>query len=313
MNLAFLLLIVISSQPSTGQVCSPAYGRLPDNSDIAVTCGSSSIQLSINVCPVYFASFSPQELALNGKHNQTACFGVMDNSTAFPVLKFTLNLDGSSSNVCGNFIEILNAAGSGAFSEYSTVQTVAIYGFVDSPPVAEMGVISYSTNLYYNFSCQYPLQYLLNNTELLTSFGAVAINSNNGSFISTLHMQIFMDQGFTTDITSNGTIYGLMQTVYVQVSMNNSATSYNVYLDQCFATPSPLVSMMPNDSYSFFTGCSIQNKTTLISNGVGKAARFSFKSFRFVQQSMQKTSSIYLHCITRLCEPNQCPVSYHQC
>ncbi|XP_075045720.1 zona pellucida-like domain-containing protein 1 [Mixophyes fleayi] len=312
MNLALILLIVISSQSSTGQVCTPVYDRLPVNSDIAVTCGPRDIQLSINVCPVYFANFNPNELALNGKHNQTACFGVMDNSTDFPIVKFSLRLDDSISNSCGHFIDVLNAAGSGEFSAYSTVQTVAISGYVDSLPIAEMGLVSYSTNLYYNFSCNYPLQYILKNTEMLTSFGAVAVNSNNGSFISTLRMQIFMDKTFSNESTSNGTIYNLLQTIYVQVSMNSSATSYNIYLDHCFATPSPFVTTTSNDSYSFFTGCSIQNKTTIISNGIDKAAKFSFTAFRFMQHSMQKTSSIYLHCIARLCESGSCPVSYHQ-
>ncbi|XP_018419528.1 PREDICTED: zona pellucida-like domain-containing protein 1 [Nanorana parkeri] len=191
MNLAFILLLVLSSQPSFGQVCQPVYERLPDNTDIAVTCGPRDIQLSIKVCPVMFANFDPSDLALNGKHNNTSCLGTRDNSTDTPLMKFTLLLDDSSSNVCGNMIQVSTTAGSGVFSSYSNIQTVVISGFVDSSPLAEMGLVSYSTNLHYNFSCRYPMQYLLNNTEMLTSFGAVAVNSNNGSFISTLRMQIF--------------------------------------------------------------------------------------------------------------------------
>lgn len=305
MNLAFILLLVVSSHPSFGQLCSPIYNRLPDNTDISVNCGPRDIRLSIKVCPVYFANFNPTDLALNGIHNNTGCLGTWDNSTDTPLLNFTLLLDDSSSNVCGNIIQIVNEAGSGAFSQYSNVQTVIISGFVDSSPSIDTGVVSYSTNLHYDFSCRYPMQYLLNNTELLTSFGDVAVNSNNGSFISTLRMEIFTDQNFST-VASNQPVFGLKQTIYVQVSSNNTATSYNVYLDRCFATPSPLVSPAQNEFYDFFTGCSPPNQTSIIARGVDKFARFSFKSFRFVQHSGQPASTIYLHCFTSLCLPGQC-------
>ncbi|KAM4015434.1 zona pellucida-like domain-containing protein 1 [Anomaloglossus baeobatrachus] len=307
MYLGIILVILSHLQHHLCQSCSPAYNRLPDNSDISVTCGAADIHLSINVCPVYFANFLPMELALNGKHNNTQCLGLMDNSTDPPFLKFTLQLDSSGSNVCGNVINIINEVGAGQFSAYSNVQTVSISGFVDSLPLSEMGLVSYSTNLYYNFSCHYPLEYILNNTELLTSFGAVAVNNNSGSFISTLRMQIFTDENFTTDATGNGAIYGLKKKIYVQVASNNTAMSYFVNLDQCFATPNPIITVVGNDSYSFFTGCSAQNRTRIIQNGQATSAKFSFESFRFVQQSSQKTSSIYLHCFTRLCLSDQCP------
>ncbi|XP_071969336.1 zona pellucida-like domain-containing protein 1 [Engystomops pustulosus] len=287
--------------------CPTEYNRLPVNSDIEVVCGPTDMQLAINVCPVYYANFDPVELSLNGKHNTSACSGLMDNSTNPPVLRFTLKLDDSSSNVCGNFIEITNDVGQGFFNQYSNVQAVTISGFVDSLPLSEMGIVSYSTNLYYNFSCHYPLQYLLNNTELLTSFGSVAINNNNGSFISTLRMQIFTDENFTNETTVNGTTYELKKKIYVKVTINNTATSYYVNLDRCFATPSPIVTSVGNDSYAFFTGCDVQNRTTIIMNGKSTSAKFSFDSFRFMQHNGQKTSSIYLHCMVSLCLPENCP------
>ncbi|XP_056399389.1 zona pellucida-like domain-containing protein 1 [Hyla sarda] len=306
-NLGIILLIFMCLQPSTCQSCSSAFNRLPENSDMIVTCGPSNIQLSINVCPVYFANFLPNLLALNGKHNLTECMGVMDNSTEPPVLKFTQQLDDSNSNTCGNIIEIINDVGTGYFSQYSNVQTVSISGFVDSLPLTEMGLVSYSTNLYYNFSCHYPLQYLMNNTELLTSFGAVAVNNNNGSFLGTLRMQIFTDENFTTETTTNGTTFQLKKKIYVQVSSNNTAMSYVVHLDQCYATPNPVVTNVVNESYPLISGCVVQNRTTIISNGQGSNARFSFEAFRFLQYNGQQTSSIYLHCFTRLCLYDQCP------
>lgn len=44
----------------------------------------------------------------------------------------------------------------------------------------------------------------------------------------------------------------------------------------------------------------------MTSNGISKIARFNFETFRFVQHRDQEKSSIYLHCILRLCEPNKC-------
>lgn len=41
-------------------------------------------------------------------------------------------------------------------------------------------------------------------------------------------------------------------------------------------------------------------------NGLSAAARFNFEAFRFVQHRDQARSSIYVHCILRLCEPSKC-------
>ncbi|CAH2320275.1 Hypothetical predicted protein [Pelobates cultripes] len=308
MGFPLVFLLIISAHRCIGYSCPNELNRLPDNSDIVVTCGPTDILLSINACPVWFAGFEPLELALNGKHNLSQCLGTFDNSTENPVMKFSLPVDDTNGNPCGNLIEIIQGSGSGAFSDYSNIQTVGVSGFVDSPSLSENGIVTYSTNLYYNFSCFYPLQYILNNTQLLTSFGAVAVNSNNGSFISTLSMQLFTDQGFSKALVLEGKVLPLKQTVYVQVALNNSATSFNIILDQCFATPSPIVTQtaLPNEKYSFFTGCDVNNKTKVISNGESITARFSFETFRFLQYSLQKTSSMYLHCITRLCQPNDC-------
>ncbi|KAM4702976.1 zona pellucida-like domain-containing protein 1 [Rhinophrynus dorsalis] len=273
------------------------------NSDIAVICRTTDILLSIKACPVWYANFNPYELAINGKHNLSTCLGIYDNSTGTPVMKFTIPIN--DTNDCGNFIQIIDALGSGEFSGYSSVQTVVISGFVDSPRAAESGIVTYSTNLHYNFSCYYPLQYLLNNTQLLTSFGTAAINSNNGSFISTLWMKLFIvsmtveentsdsfkpmqdrfpDQNFTSALQQNGTPYPLKQKVYVQVLLNDTKSR-----------------------------CNVDNKTTVMSNGKNKSATFSFESFRFMQHSGQKTSSLYLHCVTRLCQPDECLKFLNSC
>jgi hypothetical protein len=54
--------------------------------------------------------------------------------------------------------------GVGASGNATTVQIGNISGYIDTPdPPA---VISYLPGLLYKFSCSYPLEYLVNNTQL---------------------------------------------------------------------------------------------------------------------------------------------------
>ncbi|MGH0192368.1 UNVERIFIED_CONTAM: hypothetical protein FKN15_010307 [Acipenser sinensis] len=52
--------------------------------------------------------------------------------------------------------------------------------------------------------------------------------------------------------------------------------------------------------------CSKDNQTTIIQNGDGLTSQFRFDAFRFLQHRDRKLSSIYLHCVTRLCQPSTC-------
>lgn len=56
---------------------------------------------------------------------------------------------------------------SSPFSQFSNIQAVIITGYIDTP-TSSSGIISYSTDLYYHFSCRYPLEYLLNNTKIVS-------------------------------------------------------------------------------------------------------------------------------------------------
>jgi len=55
---------------------------------------------------------------------------------------------------------------SSPFSYFSNIQSVIITGFIETQ-TSSQGVISYATDLYYHFSCRYPLEYLLNNTQIM--------------------------------------------------------------------------------------------------------------------------------------------------
>ncbi|XP_077105884.1 zona pellucida-like domain-containing protein 1 [Ranitomeya variabilis] len=293
--------------------CSSLYARYPVDSDIMVNCGPSTIVLTINACPVQFAEFDPTSLALNGKHTLLNCNGTLDTTVYPPVVRFIFPINDTTGNACGNNIAIEDDVGTGIFQSYSIIQTVVISGFVNTPVIDDTKLISYSTNLNYSFSCYYPLQYFLNNTELLTSSANVAVNTNNGSFISTLSMQLFIDENFTVPLQFNGSALSLKKNVYVQVTATNLTANFYVHLDECFATPSPLLTTDVASKFSLLSGCSTANKTKILSNGVGKSAQFSFETFRFLQHSGQPTSTIYLHCATRLCQPDTCAAINQVC
>ncbi|XP_044133598.1 LOW QUALITY PROTEIN: zona pellucida-like domain-containing protein 1 [Bufo gargarizans] len=310
-----VLLLGIAGQQCLGTTlnCSSLYYRYPVDSDIMVNCGPSSIVLTINACPVQFAEFDPTSLALNGKHSKSNCIGALDTTVDPPAITFVFPLNDTTENTCGNSITIQDSVGTGLFQAFSSVQTVVIAGYVNTPDIIDNSLISYSTNLNYNFSCYYPLQYMLNNTELLTSSANVAINTNNGTFISTLRMQIFTDENLTIPLQSNGSALPLKMNLYVQVTATNLTANFNVHLDECFATPSPLMTTETASKFPLLSGCASANKTKILSNGVGKSAQFSFETFRFLQHSGQPTSSIYLHCATRLCQPDTCAKLQQAC
>ena len=62
-------------------------------------------------------------------------------------------------------LQTTNSAGTGIFSDFSNTQNVNVSGIVQSfdPTV---GTITYNSELKYYYSCAYPLEYLVNNTQV---------------------------------------------------------------------------------------------------------------------------------------------------
>ncbi|XP_063797974.1 zona pellucida-like domain-containing protein 1 [Pseudophryne corroboree] len=310
---AVLLGLAVQQRLAETLNCSSVYQRYPVDSDITVNCGPTTITLSINACPVQYAMFDPLTLALNGKHSMNNCIGILQTTFDPPVVQFVFPFNDTTQNACGNVISIVSNIGTGIFQSFSNIQTVIISGYVDTPQTLDTSLISYSTNLNYNFSCYYPLQYMLNNTQILTSSANVAVNTNNGSFISTLSMQLFTDQNLTVPLQSNGSALQLKKKVYVAVIATNLTANFNVLLDECFATPLPLMTTTASDKFVLLAGCTTANRTTVLLNGFGKSAEFMFDTFRFLQYSSQQISTIYLHCSTRLCQPDTCTTLLQAC
>uniref|UniRef100_A0A3Q3BNA0 Si:ch211-103f14.3 n=1 Tax=Haplochromis burtoni TaxID=8153 RepID=A0A3Q3BNA0_HAPBU len=211
--------------------------------DITVQCGTSAIELAIEICPVIYAGYNETLLILNHMLDPL-CRATLDQSVTPPVTT--------------------SAPGTGIFSDFSSIETMNISGVVQSfEPTT--GKISYKTELMYYYSCSYPLEYMINYTQL-NSATSIIVKDNNGSFISTLSMKL-----------------------------------YNVLLDRCYATISPL----PSNS-SIFNLFVKDQFTNMIENGDSQRACFKFPAFRFIEHEKEPVSTYYIHCVIRLCERSTC-------
>ncbi|XP_033965487.1 zona pellucida-like domain-containing protein 1 [Pseudochaenichthys georgianus] len=307
MKIIFLLLSIIgrSSQLSVGECGTEA--RRPQITDIAVQCGTSSIDLAIEICPVLYTGYNETLLILN-QMLDTVCRATLDDSVTPPVARFSFPID--MTHACGSIFKTTSAAGTGVFSDFSNIQTVNISGVVRSADPTN-GMITYNAELKYFYSCAYPLEYLMNETQIDVSASSIAIKDNNGSFISTLSMELFSDTNFTQPLVMPELGLELRTSVFVEVKATNLTGQYHVLLDQCYAS----ISRLPSNSgllFNLFVPCSKDKFTTMMENGESQSSRFRFPAFRFIEQQNETVSTYYLHCIIRLCEKSACS-SFLQC
>uniref|UniRef100_A0A3B4GKR0 Si:dkey-103g5.3 n=1 Tax=Pundamilia nyererei TaxID=303518 RepID=A0A3B4GKR0_9CICH len=251
-----------------------------ENSDLMVQCGTSKITLDINLCTVQWAGFNATELALNGQYSNTACQGSVDTSVNPPVVHFQL---------AKNDTYLENGA------------AVIVTGYINTPR-SDQGLISYSTDLYYHFSCRYPLYHIF--------LFSVATSNNNGTFIDSLKMSVFNDSNYNYPLVVPPTGLELRTKLYVEFQF--TLGSLFCYSNSLQYTTEPQCNCtlryfhVSNKKKTLSTSCNIANRTTVTSNGVSTVARFNFEAFRFVQHHDQAKSSIYVHCMLRLCEPSKC-------
>ncbi|XP_070762101.1 zona pellucida-like domain-containing protein 1 [Enoplosus armatus] len=284
-----------------------AYARRPEYTDIAVVCGTSAIDLAIQICPAIYTGYNKSLLILNHIPDNVDCGGTLDTSVTPPVVRFSFPI--REGNACGSNFLTTSAPGMGIFSDFSNIQTVNVSGVVRSfdPTI---GTITYNAELKYYYSCAYPLEYLINNTQVDVSSSSIALKDNNGSFISTLSMALYQDINYTTPLVVPPLGVELRTNIYVQVVASNLTSQYFILLDRCYASVNP----QPSNStiFNLFVSCSIDQLTTMLENGDSQKARFYFPAFRFIEQQNETISTYYLHCITRLCERSTCS-TFKQC
>nr|XP_055064361.1 zona pellucida-like domain-containing protein 1 [Misgurnus anguillicaudatus] len=303
----FVFLLATCSENSaqlTLTDCGLEY-RHPEYTDIDVECGTQYIDLAIKFCPVLYSGFNESQLNLNNIMNNQACQGTLDATASPPVVRFRVPLN----TTCGSNFVTVQSVGTGIFSDFSNIQTVNISGVVTSNEITT-GTVTYSTDLKYYYSCSYPLEYLINNTEVDVSGSTIAMKDNNGSFISTLNLQLFSDDNFTQPLVMPPFGIELRSSVFVQVQATNLTSQYFVLLDRCYAS----ISSTPTTEnyFNLFMPCTRDFFTKMLVNGEEQHARFLFPAFRFTEQQNQTVSRYYLHCITRLCEMTSC-MTFTQC
>ncbi|KAM9853090.1 zona pellucida-like domain-containing protein 1 [Aulostomus maculatus] len=303
--LCFIFLLISNtasvSTQFNGYNCDTTYhSRFPGERDISVYCGVQTITLKINFCPVLFSGYTVADLALNGHHGDAQCRGFINNNTFPTAVLFSIGL--STLEACGNSLVVSTAYGSNAYGNMSLVQIGNVSGFIDTPDPPT--IISYLPGLLYKFSCSYPLEYLVNNSQLASSSAAVLVKDGNGTFVSTLSMLLYNDSMYNQPLSIPMAGLALKTRVFAAVKATNLDKRWNILMDYCYTTPSG----NPNDElrYDLFFGCHKDPQTTVLENGKSQMGRFSFEVFRFVKHRHQKMSTVFLHCVTKLCRADDC-------
>ncbi|XP_071762038.2 zona pellucida-like domain-containing protein 1 [Centroberyx gerrardi] len=306
MKRMYLIFLLMSETASVfaqfnGYNCDANYhSRFPGERDISVYCGVQTITLKINFCPVLFSGYTDADLALNGRHSDAHCRGFINNNTFPTAVLFSISL--STLEACGNSLVVTTAYGANAYGNMSLVQIGNISGYIDTPdPPA---IISYLPGLLYKFSCSYPLEYLVNNSQLASSSAAISVKDSNGTFVSTLNMILYNDSTYNQPLSIPMAGLALKTRVFAAVKATNLDKRWNILMDYCYTTPSG----NPNDElrYDLFFGCYKDPQTTVFENGRSQKGRFAFEVFRFVKHRHQKMSTVFLHCVTKLCRADDC-------
>ncbi|KAI9516418.1 Zona pellucida-like domain-containing protein 1 [Dissostichus eleginoides] len=304
----FLILLLFSKALSAGAQfngynCDANFhSRFPAERDISVYCGVQTITLKINFCPVLFSGYTDSDLALNGRHGDAHCRGFINNNTFPTVVIFSISL--ATLESCGNSLVVSTAQGPNAYGNLSLVQIGNISGYIDTPDPPT--IISYLPGLLYKFSCSYPLEYLVNNTQLASSAAAISVKESNGTFISTLNLLLYNDSSYIQQLSIPMAGLTLKTRVFAAVKAANLDRRWNVLMDYCYTTPSG----NPNDDlrYDLFFSCDKDPQTAVFENGKSQMGRFAFEVFRFVKHKNQKMSTVFLHCVTKLCRADDCPM-----
>lgn len=67
-------------------------------------CGTSSIGLAIQICPVVYTGYNESQLILNNVFDGSACKGTLDESVAPPVVRFTFPIN--ATNACSSSFKV---------------------------------------------------------------------------------------------------------------------------------------------------------------------------------------------------------------
>lgn len=72
-------------------------------------CGTASIGLAIQICPVVYTGYNESQLILNNVLDNWECKGTVDESVSPPVVRFTFPIN--STNACGSSFKVIGGYG----------------------------------------------------------------------------------------------------------------------------------------------------------------------------------------------------------
>ncbi|XP_029029684.1 zona pellucida-like domain-containing protein 1 isoform X2 [Betta splendens] len=283
--------------------------REPANSDIEVFCGSQTVELEILLCPIIYLEYNESMLALNSQFSMDKCKGTPDWVVDPPVIRFRFFITEKAIAFCSSKLTVIEEVGTGVFSDISSVQFINISGTVRSQDL-NTAIVNYQQDLAYKFSCRYPLQYLMDNTDIQVAEVNLAVKDSTGTFVSALSMQIFSDSYYIDLLQIPPEGLEVRTRIYVEVKASNLTKRFNLLLDHCYATPLPFAYNITG--HDLFVGCDRDCETLIIVNGEQQEARFSFEAFRLLQ-NQGPVSTYYIHCATRLCVKTICPDLVENC
>lgn len=93
---------------------------------------------------------------------------------------------------------------------------------------------------------------------------------------------------------------------YFWISLETRENLNVVFTFSTLLEPEKVICKVTSVSIFSFS-CDKDPQTTIIENGKSQMGRFSFEVFRFVKHKNQKMSTVFLHCVTKLCRADDCP------
>ncbi|XP_072322912.1 zona pellucida-like domain-containing protein 1 isoform X2 [Scyliorhinus torazame] len=305
--MSFLLLLGLAASTPIQQPLQNCQGnptlRAAKSSDLVVVCGQQSVTLSILLCPVYYSGYNEMMLAMNSVFTDPDCYGEAHWNLSIPVLHFHFPITDDIIGKCGNVFQVLDEEFEGIFQETSPQQTMSVRGAILSQESAD-SMVTYTQGLFYQYSCNYPLLYLISDTQISVDGLSVAMRDNQGRFISTLGLELYSHSYQSRLLIPH---YGipLNTTIFVAVMAFNLSSRFHLFLERCYASTSKILGN--GSTYNLFDGCVKNEKTSILVNGEAPYAHFSFQAFRFIEHSDLPLSTFYLQCAARICEISVCP------
>ncbi|KAG9352528.1 hypothetical protein JZ751_020942 [Albula glossodonta] len=127
---------------------------------------------------------------------------------------------------------------------------------------------------------------------------------------ATIAMRLYKDETYKEPFTISPVLQ-LRDKVYVELRVTEPEDYFHIGVNECWATQSPTPSKAEGASHSLLlNGCEEDETVRFLKVAdPAEGVRFSFDMFRFIAQP----HDLYLHCIVRLCPPDEGKLCAPEC